>query len=102
MMARQFNLTPSDWHEIWNALECSTGTQSKLALDGFETTPEQAAALTDTDWIEIYLCVRHKHRRLRAGRYGRDQIARDWTRQVFGIVQKLDPIRAEYIGGNKR
>lgn len=91
------SLSNSEWHEIWNC--CEENIQEKLPVDGFDPTQEQINSLTEVDWIQIYLSVETKHDACKNGFYGHDRVAREWRDELAFILDVLDSIKAEYIGG---
>jgi hypothetical protein len=93
---RAFILTPADWTEIFYCLD---NTEDELGVKIDEEAANDNAKFTDVDWIEIYISVKAKLDLMKSGLYGRDRLAKDWREHLTDILGTLDPIRAEFIGG---
>jgi len=92
-----FPLSATDWTEIWNCSE--EHIQNKLLVDGLGITEAQQRRLSEHNWIEIYLSVETKRDALKNGFYGRDATITKWQRQMTGILETLEKVRATFIGG---
>ena len=92
-----FPLSATDWTEIWNCSE--EHIQNKLPVDGLGITEAQQRRLSEQNWIEIYLSVEAKRDALKSCFYGRDATVTKWERQMTGILETLQKVRATFIGG---
>jgi hypothetical protein len=82
-------LTPSDWTEIYNALEREDGARQRIREESL------VQDLEDHDWDEIKSAVNAKLVRLKAGFYGTDRVAREWRKQMARILADLQEMRPE-------
>ena len=80
------DLTEADWQEIDSCM-LSDELAARIEAGGEEP------ALAMEDWRDIHSAVREKLAALRAGFYGRDRCAKDWTEHMREILQKLDTVR---------
>jgi hypothetical protein len=82
-------LIPSDWTEIYNALEREDGARQRIREES------RVQDLEDRDWEEIRSAVEAKYAGLKAGFYGSDSVAREWRKQMARILAQLHEMRPE-------
>ena len=97
VLPQLFPLSATDWIEIWNC--CEEHIQNKLPVDGLGITEAHQRRLSEKNWIGIYLSVEAKRDALKNGSYGRDAVITKWQRQMTGILETLQKVRATFIGG---